>query len=87
MIKGIFIGNQDIELMDLHSYRKKLSIIPQIPVIFPDTIKFNIDPEAKYSEQEIIKVLQEVRLWDIVKSMPKGLLTEINDSDSSFSVG
>ena len=40
----MIIGHSNALKMGLHSLRKNLSIIPQVPFLFNGTIKNNIDP-------------------------------------------
>jgi ATP-binding cassette subfamily C (CFTR/MRP) protein 1 len=47
----IFIDGVDIATVGLHRLRKKLAIIPQDPVVFNSTVKFNLDPFDEFSEQ------------------------------------
>ena len=40
-----------------------MSVIPQDPYLFNDTIRSNIDPLNEKSDQEIIDILKEVKMW------------------------
>ena len=44
----IKIDGVDISTLGLHFLRSNLSIIPQTPVIFMGTIRYNIDPMSSY---------------------------------------
>lgn len=45
----------------------------------PGTIRFNIDPFGKVSDEDIIRALERVRLWAII-SEKGGLSKEIDTS-------
>ena len=73
--------------MGLHELRSKISIIPQDPVLFKGSIKYNIDPFNDHSEEQIWDVLKEVQLEDSVKELDEGLEAKVSEGGSNFSVG
>ena len=83
----IKIDGVDISTLGLHFLRSNLSIIPQTPVIFMGTIRYNIDPMSHFKDIEIWEVLKQVRLFDHVDGLAKKLDTEIGYESSVFSVG
>ena len=84
---NIVIDGVDISTLGLHTLRQSISIIPQFPFIFKGSIKRNLDPLNKYSDDQLIKALEETQLWDYVKSLPNGLNTDMSNASSVFSVG
>ncbi|KAJ3489903.1 hypothetical protein NLG97_g5894 [Lecanicillium saksenae] len=61
---SIIIDGVDISKIDLHSLRSRLAIIPQDPVLFSGTIRSNLDPFEKYTDEELRECLQRVHLID-----------------------
>lgn len=57
---GIVIDGIDTGDITLESLRSKISIIPQDPVLFSATIRYNLDPFEKYSDADIWKALEDV---------------------------
>ncbi len=56
----IEIDGVDCSKLGLNFLRKTLSIIPQTPVMFIGTIRYNIDPLSEYTYEAIWEVLKEV---------------------------
>ena len=44
-----------------------MTIIPQDPTLFTGTIKSNIDPFNKYTDEDVAETLQKVSLWDQIR--------------------
>ena len=44
----IFIDGTSIKKMNLRDLRSKITVIPQDPVLFSDTLRRNLDPEGKF---------------------------------------
>lgn len=84
---SIVIDTRDIHEMGLHDLRGKLSIIPQEPVLFSGTLRYNLDPFDEYPDEKLWRALKEVKLEDAVNELPSGLSSKINEGGSNFSVG
>lgn len=85
---AIMIDGINASDLGLHSLRTKISVIPQTPFVLTGSIKFNLDPYKKYTDQAIWKALKDVELEGYVKSMKDGILTEISSTNNDvFSVG
>lgn len=59
---SIIIDQRDTNDMGLHDLRSKISIIPQEPVLFSGTMRYNLDPFEQYPDEKLWQALQEVRL-------------------------
>ena len=83
----IQIDGVDIQELGLHFLRNAISIIPQTPMIFMGTIRTNLDPFNKHSDEELWDVLKEVGLRKVVKNLEKQLDTPVSNDSNIFSVG
>ena len=47
--------------LGLHDVRTKIAIIPQDPVLFSGSVRYNLDPFGQYDDEQIWKALNQVR--------------------------
>uniref|UniRef100_A0A8C6DUC2 ATP binding cassette subfamily C member 8 n=1 Tax=Moschus moschiferus TaxID=68415 RepID=A0A8C6DUC2_MOSMO len=88
MFEGrIIIDGIDIAKLPLHTLRSRLSIILQDPVLFSGTIRFNLDPERKCSDNTLWEALEIAQLKLVVKALPGGLDAIITEGGENFSQG
>lgn len=55
---SIEVDDVNIANINLHELRDNITVIPQEPVIFRDTIKFNLDPTGKTPDREMEELLE-----------------------------
>ncbi|KAH8377694.1 hypothetical protein KR093_006671 [Drosophila rubida] len=84
---SILIDKRDTQEMGLHDLRSKISIIPQEPVLFSGTMRYNLDPFDEYTDQKLWSSLEEVKLKDVVADLPSALQSKITEGGTNFSVG
>jgi len=65
----IVIDNVPIGDIGLHDLRHNITMIPQDPVIYSGTIRFNLDPFNKHTEAEIWHALQLAHLEEFVRAL------------------
>ena len=83
----ILIDGLDIATMPLRNLRSKLCIIPQDPVMFSATVRFNIDPFEEFTDEQVWTVLRDVNMEDHVNSLPDKLNEMVAEGGDNFSAG
>jgi ATP-binding cassette subfamily C (CFTR/MRP) protein 4 len=56
----IFIDGINIQEIGLHTLRKAISIIPQDPILFKNSMRYNLDPFGQFDDPALWKALEEV---------------------------
>ncbi|EDW89496.2 probable multidrug resistance-associated protein lethal(2)03659 [Drosophila yakuba] len=84
---SVLIDKRDTSQMGLHDLRRQISIIPQEPVLFSGTMRYNLDPFDEYCDEKLWGSLEEVKLKDLVTGLPEGLGSKISEGGTNFSVG
>lgn len=83
----IFIDDLDVCSIGLEDLRSKLSIIPQDPVLFVGTVRYNLDPFNNYNDEQIWKALERTYMKDGISKLPRKLDSEVIENGENFSVG
>lgn len=83
----IYIDDIDIATVPLRTLRSRLCIIPQDPVMFSATVRFNLDPFDEFSDDTVWNVLRDVNMLDHVQSMPGKLQEMVAEGGENFSAG
>ncbi|XP_069376946.1 ATP-binding cassette sub-family C member 4-like isoform X2 [Paralichthys olivaceus] len=83
----IYIDGVLTSEIGLHDLRQKMSIIPQEPVLFTDSVRKNLDPFSQHTDEDLWTALEEVQLKSVVEELPGKLEMVLAESGSNFSVG
>lgn len=84
---SVEIDGVDLSKLGLHTFRQKISIIPQDPILFVGTLRYNLDPFHERSDDEIWSALEQVELKEPIRLLNYGLQTKVSDDGSNFSMG
>uniref|UniRef100_A0A7S4FWP9 ATP-dependent transporter ycf16 n=1 Tax=Eutreptiella gymnastica TaxID=73025 RepID=A0A7S4FWP9_9EUGL len=92
MIEGtINIDGIDISKVSRRELRKRLCVIPQEPVLFKGTLRYNLDPTSTYSDDNLWRALELSNLAEYVKVQEveggDNLNMHVEEGGSSLSVG
>ena len=83
----ILIDGVDISRLGLHQLRSKLTIIPQDPVLFSGSLRHNLDPFERYSDEAVWAALRQSHLAEFVSGLKSGLQHEVAEGGENLSVG
>ncbi|KDO75337.1 hypothetical protein CISIN_1g0003511mg, partial [Citrus sinensis] len=83
----ILIDGFDIAKFGLMDLRKILGIIPQSPVLFSGTVRFNLDPFSEHSDADLWEALERAHLKDAIRRNSLGLDAQVSEAGENFSVG
>nr|XP_039334316.1 multidrug resistance-associated protein 6 isoform X2 [Saimiri boliviensis boliviensis] len=84
---GIWIDGVPIAHVGLHTLRSRITIIPQDPILFPGSLRMNLDLLEEHSDEAIWAALQTVQLKALVASLPGQLQYKCADRGQDLSVG
>lgn len=57
---SIVIDSLNTKDLGLHDVRSKISIIPQEPILFSASLRYNLDPFSEYGDEDLWNALGEV---------------------------
>uniref|UniRef100_A0A8C1JD23 ATP-binding cassette sub-family C member 5 n=1 Tax=Cyprinus carpio TaxID=7962 RepID=A0A8C1JD23_CYPCA len=83
----IFIDDVDICKLGLRDLRSQLSVIPQDPVLFIGTVRYNLDPFNNYKDEELWLALEKTYMKDTIAKLPEKLHSPVVENGENFSVG
>uniref|UniRef100_G1NYX0 ATP binding cassette subfamily C member 12 n=1 Tax=Myotis lucifugus TaxID=59463 RepID=G1NYX0_MYOLU len=83
----ILIDGVDICSVGLEDLRTRLTAIPQDPVLFVGTVRFNLDPFERHTDEILWQVLERTFMRDTIMRLPDGLQAEVMENGENFSVG
>lgn len=84
----VLIDGQDINTIDLHSYRKFLAVVPQTSILFNGTIRDNITyGMPSVTEEQLWNAIEAANLSELIHSLPDGLNTMVGEHGGKLSGG
>ncbi|XP_077977977.1 ATP-binding cassette sub-family C member 9-like [Glandiceps talaboti] len=84
---SIYIDDINIAHIPLLKVRNRLSIIPQDPVLFRGTIRYNLDPYGVRTDDELWEALEIAQMKTTVFDLNGQLDAQVSEEGDNFSVG
>lgn len=84
---GIWIDGVPIAHVGLHTLRSRITIIPQDPILFPGSLRMNLDLLQEHTDEAVWAALDTVQLKGFVAGLPGQLQYECAGQDDDLSVG
>uniref|UniRef100_A0A1I7VPR0 Multidrug resistance-associated protein lethal(2)03659 n=1 Tax=Loa loa TaxID=7209 RepID=A0A1I7VPR0_LOALO len=83
----IEIGGINTASIGLYRLRRAMAVIPQDPMLFAGTIRFNVDPNNEFTDDQIWMSLEKTYLKDMVSSLDQKLNSLVTEGGRNISVG
>ncbi len=85
---GIYIDGINVKNFKKKDLRSLFGIVPQDPIMFNDTIKYNICyGKQKASMSEIIQACKTANIYDFIESLPEKFDTQVGERGIKLSGG
>ncbi|PWH15522.1 MAG: ABC transporter, partial [Anaerolineae bacterium] len=84
----ILLDGRDMNTLDLRTYRRFVSVVPQESILFEGTVRDNITYGLSNVPDSLVEAaLRDSNAWDFVQEMPYGLETHIGERGAKLSGG
>ncbi|KAI9352989.1 P-loop containing nucleoside triphosphate hydrolase protein [Zopfochytrium polystomum] len=84
---GVRVDGVDVRAWSLRELRRAVFVVPQDPVLFSGSVRWNLDPEGAREDDALWTALRKVGLEDVVKQLPGGLNAEVKEAGRNWSTG
>ena len=84
---SIFIDDENLNSLNLNSFKEKIGFVPQEDIFFDGSLKENICFDKDIPEGEILEALNIVQLKDFFNSLKQGLEYNIGEGGKNLSGG
>ena len=84
----VLLDGRDMREIDLRTYRKYLSVVPQTTILFSGTIRENITYGCEnVTDRELEEAVRAANLTEMIASLPEGLDTLVGEHGGKLSGG
>jgi ATP-binding cassette subfamily B protein len=93
LLRGLYHPGQETEFVvdgkiyAFDSFSDSVTLFPQEPEIFENTIAFNVTLGLPFTNEEIMRVCDDAHFGEVIRQMPEGLLTDIREKGVNLSGG
>uniref|UniRef100_A0A7S4QHI8 ABC transporter domain-containing protein n=1 Tax=Alexandrium monilatum TaxID=311494 RepID=A0A7S4QHI8_9DINO len=83
----VLLNGVDTRDVGLVTLRRSLGLVPQDPVLFSGSLKYNLDPFGIYSDGRMWKALELAGMADVVRGWDSRLFHQISEEGTNLSFG
>ncbi len=84
----VLIDGKDIKEINLKTYRRFISVVPQSPLLFTGTLRENIAyGMTDVSDEQVMVAAKAANLTEFIEELPEGLDTMVEEHGANFSGG
>lgn len=84
----VLLDGQNLNEIDLRTYRRHLAVVPQTSILFSGTIRENIVYGCDdITEERLDEVIRAANLKELIDSLPDGLETKVGEHGGKLSGG
>jgi ATP-binding cassette, subfamily B, bacterial len=93
LLRGLYLPESgftctvDGKPFELGSLNESVTLFPQEPEIFENTLAYNITLGLPFSEEEILQVCADAHFTEVVRQLPEGLGSDIREKGVNLSGG
>ena len=77
----IEIDGVDISKLDIEDLREQITMIPQDPIMFSGTLRYNLDPFDECSDERMIELIKKAGLEYLLEGVSKQELKEKHEKE------
>jgi ATP-binding cassette subfamily B protein len=84
----VLLDGQDMQGLDLRTYRRQIGVVPQTTILFNGTLRDNVTYGLDHiSDAKLWEILAEANLTEFVRSLPQQLDTPLGENATRLSGG
>lgn len=84
----IYLDGENMNQLDLRSFRKHISVVPQQTILFAGTVKENITYGLHdISDEELQNAVEQANAAEFIRRLPEGLDTRVGENGAKLSGG
>jgi ATP-binding cassette, subfamily B, bacterial len=93
LLRGLYLPEPGLEIevdgkrAELEQINQAVTLFPQEPEIFENTLAYNITLGLPFGEEEILKVCESAHFTEVIRQLPDGLASDIREKGVNLSGG
>ena len=84
---GVHLGHVPLAELPTDVVRRRIVVSEADPVLFSGTLRAELDPWGRASDEEILEAIHVADAKDVLEALPEGLDTRVDERARSFSGG